>query len=199
LPQNATVKQVTDMVEKPDPVSEKISKFYIAVGLAITQWQHVEMALTQLFMILLDAKTGAAASAAFAAVHSFRTKLSMVDAASYVVLRDTPLFAEWTSIHNKLKNGLAQKRNEIAHFMPYQKGLSRTSGEPLPTLEEINREFDLYLAPSAFDGAARRKKQYPNGLTSGELMNRVNAFKEASRELWAFSEKVRAHLGRTGG
>jgi hypothetical protein len=151
------------MAEKPEPVPGKISKFYIAVGLAITRWQQVEMALTQLFLILLNAKTGAAASAAFAAVHSFQTKLSMVDAAAYVVLRDTPLFEEWRSIRGKLnkEDGLADKRNEIAHFMPYQKGLSRTSGEPLPTLEEINREFDLYLAPSAFDGAVGRKKSTP--------------------------------------
>jgi hypothetical protein len=113
------------MVEKTDPLSEKTCAFFFAVGFAITRWQNVEMAMTQLFKLLLDAKDGAA-SAAFAAVLDFRTKVSMVDAAAYVVLKDEPLFEEWRSIRNKLikKKGLADKRNQIAHFMVYQKGLA---------------------------------------------------------------------------
>jgi hypothetical protein len=103
------------------------------------------------------------------------------------------LFAEWRSIRNKLKNEFETKRNEIAHFMLYQKASVRPSDRLPPTNEEIYREIDWYLAPNALNGAGRRK--HPNGLpsiTADELMKRGDAFIKVSEELWAFSEKVRA-------
>jgi len=177
------------MAEKHDPLSEKIRKIYFAVGVAITNWQHVEMALTQLFTILLNSKPSGAASAVFSSVLSFRTKLMMVDAAAYVVLRHSPLFTEWDSLQKRLDKK-SRKRNEIAHFMLHQKAIGYGPNDPVPTLEELNREIDWYLQPSAFDGAYRQK--YPDGaptLTTTDVMNRARAFTKASQDVWEFSKE----------
>jgi hypothetical protein len=68
------------MPPKGTPPEEKLRNIYFAVGFAMTQWQHVEQALTQLFLILLKAQNAGAASAAFASVLGFRSKLNMVGA-----------------------------------------------------------------------------------------------------------------------
>jgi hypothetical protein len=185
------------VAEKLSQPSERIRKIYFAVGLAITQWQQIELGLTQLFIVLLNAKTGTAASTAFSAAGlNFRTKLAMVDAASFVMLRDTPLFVEWNAIRDRLEKK-ARNRNQIAHFMLYQKAVVWNSGEREPTIEELNSQLDWYLRPTALDGASRRK--YPDGpptLTTHDIMNRANAFIKAGNELWTFGEKVRAHLAQ---
>jgi len=71
-------------------LQEKIRSFYFAVGFAITQWQQVELALTQLFTLLLKSDARAT-SAAFNSVLSFRTKLAMVRSAAAVQLKDNTL------------------------------------------------------------------------------------------------------------
>jgi hypothetical protein len=111
------------MPPKGTPPEEKLRNIYFAVGFAMTQWQHVEQALTQLFLILLKAQNAGAASAAFASVLGFRSKLNMVESAAFVVLGKTPLFAEWTSLSKSLGRK-ASKRNQIAHFMLYQKAVA---------------------------------------------------------------------------
>src|SRR5690349_15143958 len=108
--------------ETKPTASEKLQKIYFSVGFAITQWQQVELALTQLFCILMSPRKSAAASAALAAVLNFRTKLDIVDSTAYVAVGKTPLFAEWTTLYNALRRKAA-KRNDIAHFMLYQKAV----------------------------------------------------------------------------
>jgi hypothetical protein len=178
------------------PPEEKLRNIYFAVGFAMTQWQHVEQALTQLFLILLKAQNAGAASAAFASVLGFRSKLSMVDSAAFVVLGKTPSFAEWISLNKSLGRN-ASKRNQIAHFMLYQRAVGSSPNEPVPDVERLNREIDWYLSPTTFDGAVeyRYDGDRPR-LTTTDVMNRANAFIKASNRLWSFSEKVR---GLTGG
>ena len=90
--------------------------------MAITQWQYVELELTQLFSILVNAKPSGVVSAVFSSVLNFNTKLKMVEAAAFVTLRDTPLFKECEEIQTRLEKK-ARKRNQIAHFMLHQKAL----------------------------------------------------------------------------
>jgi len=89
---------------------------------AITQWQYVELELTQLFSILVNAKPSGVVSAVFSSVLNFNTKLKMVEAAAFVTLRDTPLFKECEEIQTRLEKK-ARKRNQIAHFILHQKAL----------------------------------------------------------------------------
>ena len=77
-------------MKKPTTVPhEKLAKIYLALGKAMTEWQRTEMALTQLFSILVSAE-GGVASAVFNSVTSLQSKLSMVEAAAAVRLKDTP-------------------------------------------------------------------------------------------------------------
>jgi hypothetical protein len=137
------------MPPKGTPPEEKLRNIYFAVGFAMTQWQHVEQALTQLFLILLKAQNAGAASAAFASVLGFRSKLNMVESAAFVVLGKTPLFAEWTSLSKSLGRK-ASKRNQIAHFMLYQKAVA-SSPNDVPW-EFVHREQTrlTFLCVAAF-------------------------------------------------
>jgi len=149
-------------------LQEKIRSFYFAVGFAITQWQQVELALTQLFTLLLKSDARAT-SAAFNSVLSFRTKLAMVRSAAAVQLKDNPLLDECISLCNRLEKK-AQKRNQLAHFMVIQEPVEY--GHPAPEMD-----IDWSLRPTFFDGA--RERRYKRGaprLTTNDVMNRANAF-----------------------
>jgi hypothetical protein len=135
---------------------------------AITQWQYVELELTQLFSILVNAKPSGVVSAVFSSVLNFNTKLKMVEAAAFVTLRDTPLFKECEEIQTRLEKK-ARKRNQIAHFMLHQKALMLSASDPLPTMEAMNREVDWYLQPSAFDGARLKHPEGAPKLTTNDL------------------------------
>ena len=117
------------MKKSADPWAEKIRNIYFSIGVAITQWQYVELELTQLFSILVNAKPSGVASAVFSSVLNFNTKLKMVEAAAFVTLRDTPLFKECEEIQTRLEKK-ARKRNQIAHFMLHQKALMLSALEP---------------------------------------------------------------------
>jgi hypothetical protein len=180
--------------KKPTGPEEKIRAIYFAVGVAMTQWQGIEQALTQLFVLLVNAQSGRAASAAFASVLSFRTKLAMVNYAAQVSLEGTDLLSEWNTLNNRLDRKVG-KRNEIAHFMLYQKAIVTQAGQPQPSVAELNEQIDWYLQPTAFDGAfMNRRKGNPPQLKANDIMNRANAFIKANKDIWEFSEKVRAHV-----
>jgi hypothetical protein len=183
-------------MEKLSP-SEKIRRMYFAVGLAMTQWQQVEQALTQLFTILVHTGDGTA-SAVFNSVTSVRTKLEMVRAAAAVRLASSELGEACMKLCDRLEKA-NRKRNEIAHFMLYQRGIAWQSGEQEPTAEETNEQIDWYLSPTAFDGARRwRHGDKVPTLTSNDITNRAEAFIAVSKEIWDFAEKVRDSLKVSG-
>jgi hypothetical protein len=178
-------------MEKLD-ASEKLRRTYFAIGFAITQWQHVEMALTQLFAVLLSAE-GGTAGAAFNSVLSFRTRLAMVKAAAAVRLSGNVIGSECIKLCVRLE-GKAKKRNELAHFMLYQVPAHVNEGEEI-TVEELNRQIDWYLSPAGFDAA--REWRYKNNvpkLNTNDIMNRARSFIEVSSEISKLSEKVRETL-----
>jgi hypothetical protein len=172
-------------------LQERVQSIHYAIGLAITQWQTVENALTQVFVLLLESPSAGAASAAFASVLNFNSKLAMVDAAAFVVIGKTALFSEWETLRNALSRK-AKKRNELAHFMMYQRAIITSTGEEID-LERMNRDIDWYLKPTFFDGAIlHRYGGKPPELTTDDIMNRANAFIGAANRVWHFGEKIRA-------
>jgi hypothetical protein len=173
-----------DMSKNKTP-AEKLHDIYFALGVAIAQWQQVEMALTQLFVLLINSD-GGAASAAFNRVHSPMNRLEMVMASASVRLKDNPtLFNECTTICKRLKNEV-KKRNQLAHFSLYQR--------PPESIENAE-DVDWYLRPTAFDGAIEwRYKHGVPELTTNEIKDCIASFQKAAKELWDFSEKVRAAL-----
>ena len=160
---------------------DDFSAIYLAVGVAITRWQLVEGALTQLFIVLLRAKANAA-SAAFNSVLSFRTKVDMVRKAAVVQLKDT-LLDECMSLCKRLDKK-ANKRNQLAHFMVVQ---DAPQDKPL--------DIKQYLTPTVFDAARRlRRKGKPPMLDAKDIRQRAKGFDDLSRQVLEFSEKVKKAL-----
>jgi hypothetical protein len=103
-------------VVKPAIVGEK-QRFYAAIGMGISQWQHIEGALANIFLFLTRAGDGPAANAGFFAAINFSTKLDMVDAAAKVRYRDNAaLLAEWDDLYDEV-HSKSKVRNNLAHFM----------------------------------------------------------------------------------
>ena len=173
-----------------DLPGEKLKEFYLAVGVGMTQWQSVELELTQLFCILVRPEDGTA-SAVFNAVPSFPTKLKMVKAAATVRLAESELIEPCNRLCKRLKdtNG---KRNQLAHFTLYQN--PPDVGEKID-LEKMAREIDWYLAPTAFDGARYlRHEGKPPQLKLADIQSHAKAFSDASNDIRAFTERVQAAL-----
>src|SRR5438874_7324144 len=150
--------------------SEKLRRMYFAMGVAMTQWQHVEMGLTQLFTLLVQSDSNVA-SAVFNAVPSLPTKLKMVRAAASVRL-PADLAKECFKLCGRLDQK-AKKRNEIAHFMLYQVPVMVTPETEI-TPEQMDERIDWYLAPTFFDSARhwRYRGALPE-LKTNDLMNRA--------------------------
>lgn len=174
--------------------SEKIRRMYFALGAALTQWQTIENATTQLFCLLVNTGDGTA-SAVFNSVQSFRTRLEMVRAAAAVRLAKNEILDECMTLCDRL-NKKARKRNELAHYTLYQTGIAITSGEEID-MAALEAGVDWYLAPTSFDGAHewRHNGARPK-LTSNDIMNRSQAFTRISNEIHLFNEKVAAFLAQ---
>src|SRR5438270_620164 len=98
---------------------ERQQAFMETLANAITQWQHVEMELFQIFAALVkseDGKNYPAVSAAFHSVVNFNTRLAMTHAAACSVLTGGELFAIWLALHKRMSKRV-KKRNALVHFM----------------------------------------------------------------------------------
>lgn len=182
-------------MSKPRSIaSDKIQRMYFTIGLAVTQWQQVEQALTQLFCILFRPNEGAA-SAVLTSVMGFRNKLDMIRSAAAVQLSGSDLLDECLNVCDRLERK-AKKRNEIVHFMLYQQAVISQAGE-IPDPKELEKRIDWYLSPTGFDGAYRwRHDDKPPRLKAVDIHNRALAFIEVSKEIWALSERVDSFLAQ---
>jgi len=94
--------------------SEEMLSFYAAIGLATTQWSHVENGL---FLVSLRAfgknKVNALASSFFS-IENFRSKAKFTDKAIQTVQRYTEFAQEWETLQKHVLQ-LSTKRNTIAH------------------------------------------------------------------------------------
>jgi hypothetical protein len=174
---------------------DKLKAFYFAIGAAMTQWQSVELELTQLFCILVRPEDGTA-SAVFNVVRSFPTKLEMVKAAAAVRLAKSKLIEPCIRLCKRLER-TATKRNELAHFTLYQKAVVHKGNEQIDP-EKVAREIDWYLAPTAFDGARYMRYQgKPPQLKLVDIQSHAKAFSDASKDIRDFTKQVQAALART--
>jgi hypothetical protein len=102
----------------PTTPRQRQQDFMETLANAITQWQHVEMELFQIFAALVkseDGKNYVAISAAFHSVVNFNTRLEMTHAAARAVLTAEP-FNIWLGLHKRMSERV-KKRNALVHFM----------------------------------------------------------------------------------
>jgi hypothetical protein len=187
--------------ETPPPswanlVRDRLKEFYFAVGVGMTQWQYVEFELTQLFSILVKTEDGTA-SAVFNSVPSFPTKLKMVQAAAAVRLAEPKLFKQCIVLCKRLED-TSGKRNELAHFMLFKDLPDVGVEDP----KKLVREIDLYLAPTAFDGArywrykGKRYKGKPPQLKLADIQSHAKAFSDASNDIREFTKQVQDYFAQ---
>jgi hypothetical protein len=176
--------------------SEKLIELYFAIGVAMTMWQQIEMALTQLFCVLLKPQDRTA-SAVFNSVRSFSTKLAMIKAAAAVRLANSELMKDCMKLCDRLNKKTVKKRNQLAHFVLCQKPVLHKDGEQIDS-ERIAREIDRYLSPTAFDGALHwRHKGHPPQLKLSDIQRHAKAFTDASEDICDFVKRIEGALALT--
>lgn len=94
---------------------ERLAFFY-ALGLAITQWAHVEFELSWILDSCFQphGKNGALAIIGFRSIENFRSKLQFVDAIVSVERLTKPEKANWENLVKRAQK-IANKRNQLAH------------------------------------------------------------------------------------
>lgn len=174
------------MPTKPDSRTPPLADMLVAIGSALSNWQHVEAQVARVCLALITTdKKHRAASAAFHSVLSFRTKLDMTTAAAMMAL-DEPNLAEWRTLANRLDRK-AKKRNELAHFSLVQD--VDLDGQTL--VESYTLETNVW-------DAARhvRKKDGPFVLKPNDIRNRAQAFRVIAEEVGAFADRLEGQSRR---
>jgi hypothetical protein len=93
---------------------EERVQFLTALGEALDEWARVENHLCFVFMVCLRAPHRRA-TAAFFAVDSFRSKLTMVDSVFRLAGLDAAKTQEWKDLHERFKRK-STLRNQLAHY-----------------------------------------------------------------------------------
>ena len=74
--------------------------FYYQIGLAVTQWSHVELALFDTVAACFDGPEPASVSAFFFSIENFRSKLGAADNLVALKCRQTPPFQDWLLLYD---------------------------------------------------------------------------------------------------
>ncbi len=159
---------------------EHQQEFYETLARAISQWQHVEGALFEVFSALTLISDRNVASAVFFSPLNFNIKLKMVDSAAQFALMDSPLLEEWNKLHNKASKR-ADKRNELVHFM-----VIGGSGKP--------GETGYHLRPNIFDAKSALHYQAKGGIpeyTTKQLVEKAASFGRLAMKIDAFAHLLR--------
>lgn len=96
-------------------LEEEVDEFYTALGQAISQWQHVEDQIYQIYAACLASENDPATAAAYHTVVNFQTRLQMTDAALRHTFRKGKIAAEWPKKRDMVRKK-SRIRNNLAHF-----------------------------------------------------------------------------------
>jgi hypothetical protein len=151
-------------------------RFYAAIGFAISQWQHVEVALANIFISLTRSADGSAANAAFFSAINFSIKLDMVDAAARMrFFSHNPMLAEWDALFD-LTHSKSKIRNNLAHFMSAIR-------------VERQDKYRYYLEESVFDFNNIAKTKSPR-YNFANIEHEARSFGEIAQKLISFLDAI---------
>ncbi|MGE3782645.1 MAG: hypothetical protein AB7H71_07880 [Alphaproteobacteria bacterium] len=142
-----------------DTVPNSREQFERAVGRAITNWQEVDEALCELFVVLSRCRTDGIARAIYWTLHDFSDKLTITRNVARLVFDESSFL-----IFNRLRNRLikaSEVRNAIAHYHVIFHGTTagrgriqfRRDGDDAIALEKIEGEqtFEIRFQPKYLD------------------------------------------------
>lgn len=95
------------------PAEEHLA-FYHAIGMAVTQWAHVENGLSQVALACFAPCRPELVIAGFYSIENFRSKLAFVKRVFQQRELDAELRDEWKTLSKHIE-GLSAKRNAVAH------------------------------------------------------------------------------------
>lgn len=101
----------TDVID----INEERLAFYYELGLAITQWAHVEAALSMVVRACFSRKDAGTHALGFFTIESFRAKLAYADSVVSTKFLGTAHMADWGGIRTKM-GGCSIVRNKLAHY-----------------------------------------------------------------------------------
>jgi hypothetical protein len=96
------------------PVEEHIC-FYRELGLAVTQWAHVEHGIYMIALRCVGISRHRIIGPAFLSIENFRSKLAFVDAAFQAKFGTSKHAVEWRTLRDDIET-LAKARNRFVHY-----------------------------------------------------------------------------------
>ena len=94
--------------------NEERLAFYYEIGLAITQWAHVEFALAQIVSACFGKNDESLPATGFLSIDNFRSKLQYIDSIIAAHVRSKTKRADWITLMERA-GALVKKRNRLAH------------------------------------------------------------------------------------
>src|SRR5947208_2598049 len=88
--------------------------FYYEIGMAISQWAHVEMALRDVVINCASGSGRRALSIGFYSIENFRSKLQFCDNLLAESFDTSPELTSWHGLRDRLTKA-STKRNRLAH------------------------------------------------------------------------------------
>lgn len=170
-----------------DTIPSTAPKFYQAIGHAITQWQWVELATSEVFARVSTCRDVNVASAIFYAVTDFSDKLSLVDFAANQTLKRTDILTSaWVPLRKRLI-AESEVRNALAHFMVvFEMGPAGASEKKIRMMlapnDNPNQEFRDKR------GKGRKWTKLPMSVDAINTARR--RFDRLSQDLREFSQKI---------
>ena len=96
------------------PNDEQLA-FYFEIGLAITQWSHVERSLCVIACECFDASNRISVTLGFFSIDSFRSKLKFSDAVFRQKFGASVHASDWQDLYDRLAT-TSEGRNRLAHY-----------------------------------------------------------------------------------
>jgi hypothetical protein len=161
--------------------SEEHIAFYMAIGMAITQWSFVEHGLYLIARRAFgsDEQTDATLASGFFSIENFRSKLAFVDRAFAASPFADQFGQEWGGIREAVR-GLSSRRNELAHsrVMIY------------PAMKGGRRYAIIPMFPKSSPKKATANSPPPGSLCVRDIDLIGSRFGRATTQLWSFHLRI---------
>lgn len=162
-------------------VNEEFLAFHFHLGLAITQWAHVEFAMAQIIVVCFRQLNGESVQTTvngFLSIENYRSKLKYID----TILADLPIademLAKWSVLHKRCAR-LSTKRNKLAHFWV----INDLHGKPGKRQKLIPKRPDESDKPTIHE-------QFPTGICLRDVVSFRLEFFALTRALENFADRL---------
>ena len=181
-----TTKKKKDGLHYPTS-DDPAGKFYIRLGVALGEWQMVELWLFHLYWLLIGSPDKDIAAISFYQLNQFRKQLEITNELAKFRLKGGQLNEDWGKLHDRIFRAM-RRRNEMVHtsFITIIDGPQETLIGIPPLMDPRYRDnifggdFPHKISQKAF--TSRRLEQY-----------HVN-FLHVRREMFVFFGRIRTFL-----